>query len=69
MASSRRARGHGGARASSPPGSRASGAAGEHGEHAMVEVSIHCAPSRAHLLAVPPSAATEGPGRHSRRRR
>jgi hypothetical protein len=68
MASSRRARGRGGAATSGAPGSRAR-AAGEHTEHALVELSIHCAPSRGHLLVVPGEASAAPTAQRSRRRR
>jgi hypothetical protein len=67
MASSRRARGRGGAPTTAARAPRG-GAAGEHAEHTLVEASIHCAPARAHLLVVPTAGAARA-GTRTRRRR
>jgi hypothetical protein len=69
MASSRRARGRTGARATSPRGPRASISPGEHGQRAPVELSLHCAPARSHLLVVPTNAGGPATTPRARRRR
>ena len=69
MASSRRARGRGGARATSARGLRASISPGEHGQPTLVELSLHCAPARSHLLVVPENAGAPATTPRARRRR
>jgi hypothetical protein len=53
----------------SPGGPRASMAAGEHGQPALVELSLHCAPARSHLLVVLPASEQGAAAPRGRRRR